>query len=52
MGWIKGIVIVAVVLMALPLVAGQLGLLRGTPPSRLGVADGRLKPTALKDRNG
>lgn len=44
MGWIKGIVIVAVVLMALPLVAGQLGLLRGTPPARLGVADGRLKP--------
>jgi uncharacterized protein (DUF1499 family) len=37
------------VVLALPpllLVAGQAGLLRGTPPADLGVRDGRLKPPA------
>ena len=36
-----------VVVLALALViAGQMGLLAGKPPSRLGVTDGRLKPPA------
>jgi len=41
---LKWIVIVVVGLALLVLLAGQLGLLKGKPPSRLGLADGRLKP--------
>ncbi len=38
-------ILIAVALMALlPLLAGQLGWLRGSPPARLGVEQGRLKP--------
>jgi len=44
MAWLKWILIVAVLLGALPLLAGQLGWLRGAPPSRLGLAEGKLKP--------
>lgn len=39
---IWGLVLVAVLAVALVL-AGQLGLLKGTPPNNLGVRDGRLK---------
>jgi len=38
------LVIVLVTAALLPLVAGQLGLLSGSPPTDLGVKDGRLKP--------
>jgi uncharacterized protein (DUF1499 family) len=39
------ILIVAAILLAIAVVAaGQAGLLRGTPPTDLGVRDGRLKP--------
>jgi uncharacterized protein (DUF1499 family) len=41
---LKWTLIVVVLLVALPLLAGQLGWLRGTPPSRLGLTEGRLKP--------
>jgi len=40
----KWTALVAVALLAMPLVAGQLGWLRGREPARLGVVDGRLKP--------
>ena len=40
---IWSLVLVAVLAVALVL-AGQLGLLKGTPPNNLGVRDGRLKP--------
>lgn len=39
---IWGLVVVAVLAVALVL-AGQMGLLKGTPPNNLGVRDGRLK---------
>ncbi len=39
---IWGLVVVALLAVALVL-AGQLGLLKGTPPNNLGVRDGRLK---------
>src|SRR6476619_449789 len=38
-----GIVIISLVVVT-GLLAGQLGLLRGTPPADLGIRDGRLKP--------
>lgn len=44
MASMKWVLIVVVLLAVLPLAAGRLGWLRGTPPSRLGVVDGRLKP--------
>lgn len=44
MGWMKWTLLILTVLAALPLVAGQLGWLRGPEPSRLGVTEGRLKP--------
>jgi len=42
--WIKWIAAVALLLVLLPLVAGQLGLLKGRSPSRLGLTEGRFKP--------
>jgi uncharacterized protein (DUF1499 family) len=39
------IIIIAVVVIA-GLLAGQLGLLKGTPPTNLGVHEGKLKPPA------
>jgi uncharacterized protein (DUF1499 family) len=47
MAWIKGTVIVAALLALLPaaaVVAGQMGWWRGSPPTRLGVVDGKLRP--------
>ena len=44
MAIVKWIVIVVVALAVIAVAAGQLGYLRGTPPSDLGVRDGRLKP--------
>ncbi|MBI5719803.1 MAG: DUF1499 domain-containing protein [Burkholderiales bacterium] len=41
---VKWIVIVVVLLVLLPLLAGRLGWLHGPAPSRLGVNEGRLKP--------
>ena len=40
----KWILIVVALLVVLPVVAGQLGLLHGPVPTRLGLTDGRLKP--------
>jgi uncharacterized protein (DUF1499 family) len=44
MASMKWILIVVVLLAVLVVVAGRLGLLRGTPPARLGAVDGKLKP--------
>jgi uncharacterized protein (DUF1499 family) len=44
MKWVLGIALGLAALGLLAIVAGQLGLLRGTPPSNLGLRDGRLKP--------
>ncbi len=44
MSLIKWLAIGLAVLAALLLIAGQAGLLQGTPPTHLGVAGGRLKP--------
>ena len=41
---LKWLLIVAVVLVVVAIVLGQMGLLQGTPPTDLGVRDGRLKP--------
>jgi len=41
---IKWALVVIALLVVTGLLAGQLGLLKGTPPSDLGVRDGRLKP--------
>lgn len=41
---VKWIVVAIVVLAVAAVLAGQLGLLKGEPPSRLGLTDGRLKP--------
>lgn len=43
---LKWLLIGVVALLVLGLLAGQLGLLKGTPPSNLGVREGRLKPPA------
>lgn len=44
---ILGFIVLGIALIAVALVlAGQMGLLRGKPPSGLGVHDGRLKPPA------
>jgi uncharacterized protein (DUF1499 family) len=43
---LKWLAIVVVALIVLAVLAGQLGLLQGKPPSNLGVRDGRLKPPA------
>jgi uncharacterized protein (DUF1499 family) len=44
MAIVKWLLIVIVGLVVVVLAAGQLGLLRGTAPSDLGVTDGRMKP--------
>jgi uncharacterized protein (DUF1499 family) len=48
---VKWFVIVVVVLIALAVVAGQLGFLRGTPPTDLGVRDGKLKPPSMTENS-
>ncbi len=44
MDWMKWVLWVVAALAVLALVAGQLGWLRGPQPSRLGAAEGKLKP--------
>lgn len=46
MGILKWLAVGIVALVALAVLAGQLGLLKGKPPANLGVRDGRLKPPA------
>jgi uncharacterized protein (DUF1499 family) len=41
---VKWAIIIVVLVVIAVLLAGQLGLLKGTPPTDLGVHDGRLKP--------
>ena len=41
---VKWVIIIVVLVVIAVLLAGQLGLLKGTPPTDLGVHDGRLKP--------
>jgi uncharacterized protein (DUF1499 family) len=48
---VKWFVIVVVVLIALAVVAGQLGFLQGTPPTDLGVRDGKLKPPSMTENS-
>lgn len=49
---VMGIILLIIVLLAGALVvAGQAGLLRGTPPTDLGVMNGRLKAVAESSRN-
>lgn len=44
MSILKWLLVVALLLVLLPVLAGQLGLLSGKPPSNLGLRDGKLKP--------
>lgn len=44
MAWWKWWLLALALLVLLPLLAGQLGLLRGKPPANLGLREGRLKP--------
>lgn len=48
---VKWIVIVIVVLVAGGIAAGQFGFLKGTPPTDLGVRDGRLKAPSNTDNS-
>jgi len=51
MSIIKWFVIVVVLLIVVALAAGQLGLLQGTPPTDLGVRDGKLKPPSMTENS-
>ena len=44
LGIVKWLLVISVALAVIAVVAGQLGMLRGTAPTDLGVTDGRLKP--------
>ncbi len=44
-------VIVVVLLIVVAIAAGQLGLLQGTPPTDLGVRDGKLKPPSMTENS-
>ena len=48
---VKWFVIVVVVLVVVAVAAGQLGFLQGTPPTDLGVRDGRLKPPSMTENS-
>ena len=48
---IKWFVIVVAVLVVVAIAAGQLGLLQGTPPTDLGVRDGKLKPPSMTENS-
>jgi len=48
---IKWLVIVVLVLIVAAIAAGQLGLLQGTPPTDLGVRDGKLKPPSMTENS-
>ncbi len=47
MKWLTIAVAILAVVAVLAVLAGRFGLLQGTPPSDLGVRDGRLKPPAV-----
>jgi len=51
MSIIKWFVIVVVLLVVVAVAAGQLGLLQGTPPTDLGVRDGKLKPPSMTENS-
>ena len=51
LGIVKLLLVVLVVLTALAVVAGQLGMLRGTAPNDLGVTGGRLKPPSYTENS-
>jgi uncharacterized protein (DUF1499 family) len=48
---LKWFVIVVVVLVVVAVAAGQLGFLQGTPPTDLGVRDGKLKPPSMTENS-
>jgi len=48
---IKWFVIVVAVLVVVAIAAGRLGLLQSTPPSDLGVRDGKLKPPSMTENS-
>jgi uncharacterized protein (DUF1499 family) len=48
---VKWFVIVVLLLVVAAVAAGQLGLFQGTPPTDLGVRDGRLKPPSITENS-
>ncbi|TMH79831.1 MAG: DUF1499 domain-containing protein [Betaproteobacteria bacterium] len=48
---VKWFVIVVVVLVVVAVAVGQLGFLQGTPPTDLGVRDGKLKPPSMTENS-
>src|SRR5258708_33659510 len=48
---IKWFVIVVVLLVVVAIAAGKLRLLQGTPPTDLGVRDGKLKPPSMTENS-
>jgi uncharacterized protein (DUF1499 family) len=48
---VKWFVIVVAVLVVVAIAAGRLGLLQGTPPTDLGVRDGKLKPPSMTENS-
>ncbi|TMH39592.1 MAG: DUF1499 domain-containing protein [Betaproteobacteria bacterium] len=48
---VKWFVIVVVVLVVVAVALGQLGFLQGTPPTDLGVRDGKLKPPSMTENS-
>src|SRR5213594_2202761 len=48
---VKWFAIVVVVLVVVAVAVGQLGFLQGTPPTDLGVRDGKLKPPSMTENS-
>ena len=48
---LKWFVIVVVLLVVVAVAVGQLGFLQGTPPTDLGVRDGKLKPPSMTENS-
>ena len=48
---VEWFVVVVVLLVVVAVAAGQLGFLQGTPPTDLGVRDGRLKPPSMTENS-
>ena len=48
---VKWLIIAVLVLIVVAIAAGQLGFLQGTPPTDLGVRDGRLKPPSMTENS-
>jgi len=48
---VKWFVIIVVLLIVVAVAAGQLGFLQGTPPTDLGVRDGKLKPPSMTENS-